>query len=163
MIALHKQGKSLRKIHAEIGKSLGISYGTIAKVVKAYRNGHALYSNLIDDVRSCTHPTNTDTPCVESEPLHTQQPSVDQQASVPPPLKQGDQSSTPLLDSTDSSLAETVHPTNTDVRNGTPPENTKSTLGKSVTLRTLIAALTETVHPTNTNSSLGKNCTPYEP
>ena len=84
VIALHQQGKSLRKIHAEIGKSLGISYGTIAKVVKAYRNGHALYSNLIGHVRSCTPPTNTDVPCVESEPLHTQEPSVDRQKAVPP-------------------------------------------------------------------------------
>ena len=124
------------------------------------QNSHALYSTTYSECEKWSPPTNTDTPCVKSEPLHTQQPSVDQQASVPPPLKQGDQSSTPLLDSTDSSLAETVHPTNTDVRNGTPPENTKSTLGKSVTPTNTDSSLTETVHPTNTNSSLGKTVHP---
>ena len=95
VIALHQQGKSLRKIHAEIGKSLGISYGTIAKVVKAYRNGHALYSNLIGDVRSCTPPTNTDVPCVESEPLHISEPDA-QTGDTSPPIPPTDYSSLDL-------------------------------------------------------------------
>ena len=38
------------------------------------------------------HPTNTDTPCVTSETLHTQEPSINPQASVPPPIPDTDYS-----------------------------------------------------------------------
>ena len=85
VIALHQQGKSLRKIHAEIGESLGISYGTVVGIVKAYKSGHPLYSNLIERCPELYTPQNPDPPCVDSETLHTQEPSVNPQASVPPP------------------------------------------------------------------------------
>ena len=86
VIALHQQGKSLRKIHAEIGESLGISYGTVVGIVKAYKSGHPLYSNLIERCPELYTPQKPAPPCVDSETLHTQEPSVNPQASVPPPI-----------------------------------------------------------------------------
>ena len=70
VIKLHEHGLSLRKIHTEIGETLGISYGTVANIVRAYKNGHGHVYIPHADVRSCTPPTNTDVPCVESETLH---------------------------------------------------------------------------------------------
>ena len=84
IIALHQQGGSLRKIHAEIGESLGISYGTIAGVVKAYKNSDPLLVYTYRQSEKLYTPENTDTTCVDSETLHTQEPSVNPQASVPP-------------------------------------------------------------------------------
>ena len=84
VIALYQQGESLRKIHAGIGESLGISHGTIAGIVKAYKSSTPLYSTTYRAVEKLYTPTTPDAPCVESEPLHTQEPSVNPQASVPP-------------------------------------------------------------------------------
>ena len=84
VIALHQQGKSLRKIHAEIGESLNISYGTVVgivnKVTRAYKSGHPLYSIVHRAMSPPVHPRgHPDAPCLDSETLHTQEPSVDPQ------------------------------------------------------------------------------------
>ena len=126
ILELHGEDKSSREIQAETG----VPRSTIQRIIASSKQEtHEVAQNsqstiictnstlgkMGHPIGKAVHPTNTDDTGVESEPLHTQEPSVDQQASVPPPLKQGDQSSTPLLDSTNSSLTETVHPIYTDV------------------------------------------------
>ena len=115
VLALHQQGKNKSEIHRETD----VPRKTVSDIIKRYEQGgensHSTIVCTYSTLGKSATPTNTDDTGVESEPLHTQEPSVDQQASVPPPLKQGDQSSTPLLDSTNSSLTETVHPIYTDV------------------------------------------------
>ena len=71
VIELHEHGLSLRKIHTEIGETLGISYGTVANIVKAYKNGHGHGLIVHVDVRSCTPHTTPDDTSVERETLHT--------------------------------------------------------------------------------------------
>ena len=78
VIELHQQGLSLRKIHAEIGESLDISYGTIAPKVNAYKNGHGHGIILHVDDRSCTPPTNLDETGVE----RVQPPKADRDKKV---------------------------------------------------------------------------------
>ena len=115
IIALHQQGKNKSEIHRETD----VPRKTVSDIIKRYEQGGENSHSTIVCTKSTLGKSATPTPPVvtdiQSEPLHTQEPSVDQQASVPPPLKQGDQSSTPLLDSTNSSLTETVHPIYTDV------------------------------------------------
>ena len=78
VIALHQQGKSLRKIHAEIGESLGISYGTVVGIVKAYKSGHPPYSTVHVAMSGVVHPPkNLDDTGVESETLHLCEPEPD--------------------------------------------------------------------------------------
>ena len=81
VIELHQQEKSLR----EIATATGISKSTISRIIKEVsQNSHALYSTTYSECEKWDTPTNTDAPCVESEPLHTQEPSVDPQKAVPP-------------------------------------------------------------------------------
>ena len=77
VIALHQQGESLRKIHAEIGKSLGISYGTIASIVKAYKSSTPLLDSTYRAVEKLYTSQNTDAPCIESQTLHLCEPEPD--------------------------------------------------------------------------------------
>ena len=137
VIELHQQGKSLRKIHAEIGESLGISYGTITSIVKAYKNSHALYSTTYSECEKLYTPTNTDDTGVES----VQPPKSDRDAQIIALHQQGEslrkihaeigkslgisygtiasivkayKNSTPLLDSTYRAVEKLYTPENTD-------------------------------------------------
>ena len=83
IIKLHQQGESQRGI----SKELDISLGLVNKVIRAFTAGHPPYSTLHVAMSPREHPPeNTDTPCVDSETLHTPEPSVNPQASVPPPI-----------------------------------------------------------------------------
>ena len=84
VIALHLDGKSLRKIHTEIGEPLGISYGTVVGIVRAYKNSSPLYSNLIERPEKLYTPENTDDPCVDNETLHKGQPDAQTCDTAPP-------------------------------------------------------------------------------
>ena len=85
VIGLHQQGGSLR----EIETATGIPRSTVSRIIKGgdhevSQSSTPLYSTTYRAVEEWDTPTNPDTPCVESEPLHTQEPSVNPQKSVPP-------------------------------------------------------------------------------
>ena len=85
VIGLHQQGGSLR----EIETATGIPRSTVSRIIKGgdhevSQSSTPLYSTTYRAVEEWDTPTNPDAPCVESEPLHTQEPSVDPQKAVPP-------------------------------------------------------------------------------
>ena len=104
IIRLHHDGHSQLEIERQLksmGYTKGISPKTIRNVIKKGetlntselgKNGNAYKNILIGDDANAHPPTNTDNPCVDSEPLHTQEPSVNPQASVPPPIPDTDYS-----------------------------------------------------------------------
>ena len=93
VIALHKDGVSQREIHSQM-KAAGhkVSLGTVNKVIQVFRMRQPAISTSYNRLSQNEHPTNTDTPCVTSETLHTQEPSINPQASVPPPIPDTDYS-----------------------------------------------------------------------
>ena len=73
--ALHKDGVSLRDIHSQM-KAAGhkVSFGTIASIVKAYKNGHALKGLLNADDRSCTPRTKSEDTRIDCKILNASEP-----------------------------------------------------------------------------------------
>ena len=96
IIRLHHDGHSQLEIERQLksmGYTKGISPKTIRNVIKKGetlntselgKNGNAYKNILIGDDANAHPPENTDTQCLDSETLHTQEPSVNPQASVPP-------------------------------------------------------------------------------
>ena len=93
IIELHKQGESQRAISHKLkqaGYTKGISPKTIRTVLKDAGQVGQTSTPLLDstyrEVEKRPTPTNPDAPCVDSEPLHTHEPSIDPQAPVPSPI-----------------------------------------------------------------------------
>ena len=80
IIALHEQGKSYREIHTETG----VSFGTVSNLVKAYKKRQTAIDSTNSSLAETVHPTNTDAPCVESEPLHISEPDAQTCDTAPP-------------------------------------------------------------------------------
>ena len=86
VIALWDNGNGLNA--SEIERETGVPRATVNRILKPLKTGDQsstpLYNSTYRAVEKWSPPTNTDTPCVTSEPLHTQEPSVDPQKTVPP-------------------------------------------------------------------------------
>ena len=88
VIALWDNGNGLNA--SEIERETGVPRATVNRILKPLKTGDQSSTPLLNSTyRECekwSPPTNTDTPCVTSETLHTQEPSINPQASVPPPI-----------------------------------------------------------------------------
>ena len=86
IIALHQQGKNKSEIHRETD----VPRKTVSDIISRYEQGGENSDHLLvypyRPSENPPPPENTDTPCVDSETLHTPEPSVNLQASVPPPI-----------------------------------------------------------------------------
>ena len=88
VIALWDNGNGLNA--SEIERETGVPRATVNRILKPLKTGDQSSTPLLNStyraVEKWSPPQNTDNPCVDSEPLHTHEPSIDPQPPVTSPI-----------------------------------------------------------------------------